>query len=235
MTFIVNRSNIPKSLDIGWSSCSERMLPKLSWLRMTRLQPCWTLKTVMCVLKGRRIRAKPGAKMLICRVLVTSARLDSSPHSFRPFLRSPKTRFSPRICGSSCSLDISTHLRPKFPNKMDDSTSIQRPRKRRAINACVNCRTSKVRCDGNRPCQRCQRNDADCQYYEVVQDEKVLRIERLEAEVASLRHEMTNFSNQQSLIPASVAPRYHAERHTSSDAINAGLITWEQARSWYQR
>ncbi|QRD03763.1 hypothetical protein JI435_163710 [Parastagonospora nodorum SN15] len=131
-------------------------------------------------------------------------------------------------------MEIFTHPRPKFPNGMDDSTSIQRPRKRRAINACVNCRASKVRCDGNRPCQRCHRNDADCQYYEVVQDEKVLRIERLEAEVASLRHEMNNFSNQQNLVPTPVAPKYHAERHTSSDAINAGLITWEQATSWYQ-
>lgn len=65
-----------------------------------------------------------------------------------------------------------------------------RPRKRRAINACVSCRTSKVRCDGNRPCQRCDRNGATCQYFDAVKDENVLRIERLENEMAALREHM---------------------------------------------
>jgi len=65
-----------------------------------------------------------------------------------------------------------------------------RPRKRRAINACVNCRTSKVRCDGNRPCQRCERNSATCQYYDAVKDENVLRIEKLEEEVMQIREYM---------------------------------------------
>ncbi|RMZ67859.1 FAD-binding domain [Pyrenophora seminiperda CCB06] len=71
-----------------------------------------------------------------------------------------------------------------------DPHASPRPRKRRAINACVNCRTSKVRCDGNRPCQRCDRNGAACQYFDAVKDENVLRIEKLEAEVAILRDQM---------------------------------------------
>lgn len=77
-------------------------------------------------------------------------------------------------------------VRAKFPMTMDSP----RPRKRRAINACVSCRTSKVRCDGNRPCQRCDRNGASCQYFDAVKDENVLRIERLENEMAALREHM---------------------------------------------
>lgn len=68
-----------------------------------------------------------------------------------------------------------------------DAHASPRPRKRRAINACVNCRTSKVRCDGKRPCQRCERNSASCQYFDAVKDENVLRIEKLEADMAALR------------------------------------------------
>ena len=71
-----------------------------------------------------------------------------------------------------------------------------RPRKRRAINACVNCRTSKVRCDGSRPCQRCDRNDAVCIYHDVVKDENVLRIEKLEAEMIAMRQRLDHISSQ---------------------------------------
>lgn len=71
-----------------------------------------------------------------------------------------------------------------------DAHASPRPRKRRAINACVSCRTSKVRCDGNRPCQRCERNSASCQYFDAVKDENVLRIEKLEADVAALREQL---------------------------------------------
>ncbi|KAF2118088.1 hypothetical protein BDV96DRAFT_569214 [Lophiotrema nucula] len=67
----------------------------------------------------------------------------------------------------------------------------ERARKRRAINACTNCRTSKVKCDGVRPsCQRCLRNDVQCEYYEGVKDPIVLRIEGLEAEVHAISSEM---------------------------------------------
>ena len=65
-----------------------------------------------------------------------------------------------------------------------------RPRKRRAINACISCRTSKVRCDGNRPCQRCDRNSTTCQYHDAVKDENVLRIEKLEEEMTMIREHM---------------------------------------------
>lgn len=83
----------------------------------------------------------------------------------------------------SCSLFRTSLLRTKFPMDLDE-----RPRKRRAINACTGCRTSKVKCDGKRPaCQRCIRNETECQYHDAVKDSTVLRIEHLEGEVAALR------------------------------------------------
>lgn len=82
---------------------------------------------------------------------------------------------------------------------METSTSQERPRKRRAINACVNCRTSKVRCDGKSPCQRCERNDTVCQYHDAARDDNILRIDKLEAEVAALRHEMNHLSSVRKL------------------------------------
>jgi uncharacterized Zn finger protein (UPF0148 family) len=117
---------------------------------------------------------------------------------------------------------------------MDHTTSSERPRKRRAINACVNCRTSKVRCDGKRPCQRCERNDAVCQYYEAVRDESILRIEKLEAEVATLRHEMNNNIHQQSA-SATISTLRFSEHRILPNAVDAGLIALEQAAAWYQR
>ncbi|KAF2650537.1 C6 zinc finger domain-containing protein [Lophiostoma macrostomum CBS 122681] len=77
---------------------------------------------------------------------------------------------------------------------MDSTPPSERPRKRRAINACVACRTSKVRCDGNRPCQRCERNDAVCQYSDIAKDEAAARIEKLETEVAALSNELREMS-----------------------------------------
>ncbi|KAF2702978.1 hypothetical protein K504DRAFT_485987 [Pleomassaria siparia CBS 279.74] len=73
---------------------------------------------------------------------------------------------------------------------MNTSTTLlsQQPRKRRAINACVSCRVSKVKCDGQRPaCQRCIKNEAHCQYHDAVKDPTTLRIENLEEEVNILR------------------------------------------------
>jgi hypothetical protein len=169
---------------------------------------------------------------LIAETLEPGAKPLGYQHFTRLFSAFQQPDF-PTICGSSWSLDVFKRFRAIFP--MDHTISSQRPRKRRAINACVTCRTSKVRCDGKRPCQRCDRNDAVCQYHEVVRDENILRIERLEAEVASLRHEMNNISDHQDLVPTQVSSSNHAERHMSSNAIDTGLITWDQAVSWYQR
>ncbi|KAF1833505.1 hypothetical protein BDW02DRAFT_589605 [Decorospora gaudefroyi] len=117
-----------------------------------------------------------------------------------------------------------------------------RPRKRRAINACVNCRTSKVRCDGNHPCQRCDRNDAVCQYHDTVKDENVLRIERLEAQVAALNDQLTHRDSRNSRTPmghasattVSMTPHSLSERNVAPSAVDAGFITWDQAERWFQ-
>lgn len=111
----------------------------------------------------------------------------------------------------------------------------ERPRKRRAINACVNCRTSKVRCDGKRPCQRCERNDAVCLYYEAAKDENTLRIEKLERELAALRDEMSRFDASAPPVIPPVTPGQFSERRMTSSAVETGLITWDEAASWFSR
>ncbi|KAH8719259.1 hypothetical protein GQ44DRAFT_623700 [Phaeosphaeriaceae sp. PMI808] len=117
---------------------------------------------------------------------------------------------------------------------MNPSPSSERPRKRRAINACVNCRTSKVRCDGNHPCQRCERNDAVCQYQEAAhRDNNTFRIEKIEADIAALRHEMDRFStHQENFTP--ITPSRFSEHSASPNAVDAAIITWEQAVLWFQ-
>jgi hypothetical protein len=44
-----------------------------------------------------------------------------------------------------------------------------------------------VKGNGQRPCQRCERNDFECQYFDGVKDANVLRIEKLEEEVERLK------------------------------------------------
>jgi hypothetical protein len=140
----------------------------------------------------------------------------------------------PGLPRSKWRLERSDSFRPKLP--MDQSTSSERPRKRRAINACVNCRTSKVRCDGKLPCQRCERNNTACQFHDGVRDENVLRIEKLEAEVAELRHEMSNINTQgnQAFTPT-VYPRHIDGRNRNRNAAEDGTITSEQATLWFRR
>ena len=134
--------------------------------------------------------------------------------------------------------------RTKFPKceHMDSSSApSERPRKRRAINACVSCRTSKVRCDGKRPCHRCERNDAICQYHDAVRhdDEGTLRIDRLEAAVAALRHEMSQFEGPQEAAPLRIhvpmSSGRSGERTACSNAVDVGLFTWSQATLWFSR
>jgi methylphosphotriester-DNA--protein-cysteine methyltransferase len=122
---------------------------------------------------------------------------------------------------------------------MHSPSSTVRPRKRRAINACVGCRASKVRCDGKRPCGRCETNNVQCHYHDVVKDENLLRIEKLEADLAALRDEIHTANNHQhdtiagssSVTTLSAQPR---QRHSMPSAVDTGLITWDQATLWFQ-
>ncbi|KAF2015165.1 hypothetical protein BU24DRAFT_442242 [Aaosphaeria arxii CBS 175.79] len=163
---------------------------------------------------------------------------------------------------------------------MDASVSPERPRKRRAINACTTCRASKVRCDGSRPCQRCARNNTDCVYYDGAKDPTLMRVEKLEAEVNALK---TGLEEAIDVSRRELLPRTPISSHTNvspeggstlqpnlpvgtitnqafsgyavslpnlahglpstlvmnatgttCNAVEKGLISWEQASFWYQ-
>jgi hypothetical protein len=60
-------------------------------------------------------------------------------------------------------------------------------RRRKDIRACGACRRSKVKCNGDKPCARCARNQSDCVYLEVAKDPTTERVESLEAEVLYLK------------------------------------------------
>lgn len=116
----------------------------------------------------------------------------------------------------------------------------ERPRKRRAINACLSCRASKVRCDGKRPCARCDRNDTACTYHDAARDENVLRIEKLEADMAALQDEMNRINIGQGQTRAkpgvlSGLPGPGRQGSTAPNVVDAGLVTWEQAAMWFER
>lgn len=122
-----------------------------------------------------------------------------------------------------------------------------RPRKRRAINACAPCRSSKVRCDGNRPCERCTRNGVECAYHVTARDENGERLERLEAEVTELRDEVqglrgSGFVGRESQgrgdggsgrVPGPDGNARSRAQGGLRSVVDAGIVTSEQARLWY--
>ncbi|CBX97529.1 hypothetical protein LEMA_P106600.1 [Plenodomus lingam JN3] len=118
----------------------------------------------------------------------------------------------------------------------------QRPRKRRAITACVRCRTSKVRCDGRQPCQRCERNNTACLFHDAVKDPITLRIENLEQEVSILRQQSSRFacngSSVSSTVPRSAmhpfSPWKMPGQDDLSNAVQSGLVSQDQAIFWYR-
>src|SRR5690242_1244404 len=121
----------------------------------------------------------------------------------------------------------------------------ERPRKRRAINACVPCRSSKVRCDGKQPCERCDRNDAVCHYRDVSEkDQNTVRIESLEAEVARLQAQVNAIQQATMALPteatrigvSSNLTQTRDVMNTRPVGINAaekGIITYDNAYTWF--
>ncbi|KAJ5947173.1 hypothetical protein N7466_000188 [Penicillium verhagenii] len=69
--------------------------------------------------------------------------------------------------------------------------------KKRIPKACSACRQSKVRCDGDRPCGRCQKLDKQCVFFEIPKDPVSERLEGVESEVQYLRRQL---SEMQALI-----------------------------------
>ncbi|KAJ4311488.1 hypothetical protein N0V94_007929 [Neodidymelliopsis sp. IMI 364377] len=130
---------------------------------------------------------------------------------------------------------------------MHPSTPLQRPRKRRAINACISCRSAKVRCDGTQPCKRCDRNDAFCQYYDAAgKDLNMIRIEKLEAEVKLLQDQLNNSALQsQPVSQTQITPSrtvcdivqtgkiFAARSRDRHSALERGLITYDDAFAYF--
>ena len=132
---------------------------------------------------------------------------------------------------------------------MESSISVERPRKRRAINACLACRTSKVRCDGRQPCARCDRNDAACQYrsHDVAIPDPVtsiVRIERLEAEVEHLKSLLHDLTPQRDPhLPATGFRTQHdvpetrglmnTRPHLEANAVEKGVVSHDDAFAWF--
>jgi hypothetical protein len=136
------------------------------------------------------------------------------------------------------SYELAEDPRPHSNAPMNSPESSDRPRKRRAINACASCRLSKVKCDGKRPCQRCIRNETPCQYHDSVKDDNTQRIEKLEAEIQSLRALVNNTHGA-----TGVAGRMHTQTTSPNElracsrrlnVIDAGLASWEQASFWFR-
>ena len=145
---------------------------------------------------------------------------------------------------------------------MNSPASAERPRKRRAINACIACRSSKVRCDGRQPCERCDRNDAECHYRDASsKDPNTSRIERLEDQIADLQTQLrtirqsteaprsattrTDLSQQalrnltpratQSVVGRNLRgrPSMDIRPEIGINAVEKGIVTYDDAYTWF--
>lgn len=67
---------------------------------------------------------------------------------------------------------------------------------KRIPKACGSCRQSKVRCDGSKPCERCQKLLKECIYAERPRDPTEDRFGRLEQEVFDLRAQINFLQTQ---------------------------------------
>lgn len=76
-------------------------------------------------------------------------------------------------------------------NSVEGASTIKRITK-----ACGACRQSKLRCDGERPCGRCDKLGKDCVYLPRPIDPSENRFQRLEAEIAQLRGQVATLSQQ---------------------------------------
>ncbi|XHG05363.1 hypothetical protein AWENTII_008592 [Aspergillus wentii] len=73
----------------------------------------------------------------------------------------------------------------------DGSSVVPAPMgKRRIPKACSSCRQSKVKCDGSRPCTRCNKLKRQCVFFEAPKDPTVERLENVESEVRLLREQL---------------------------------------------
>ncbi|KAL4953564.1 C6 zinc finger domain protein [Aspergillus filifer] len=64
------------------------------------------------------------------------------------------------------------------------------PEMKRIPKACSACRQSKVKCDGQRPCTRCEKLKKQCVFFEIPKDPATERIESVETEVRRLQEQL---------------------------------------------
>jgi len=74
------------------------------------------------------------------------------------------------------------------------------PKKRRVLKACTACRNSKLRCDGGKPCARCRKANAWCDYVKTVDDALIEKVARLEEELAVLQNSAPDTSTAVTLL-----------------------------------
>ncbi|KAJ5679073.1 transcriptional regulator family: Fungal Specific TF [Penicillium macrosclerotiorum] len=88
--------------------------------------------------------------------------------------------------------------------------------KKRIPKACSACRQSKVRCDGDRPCGRCQKFDKQCIIFETPKDPVSERLEGVECEVQYLRQQLDDMRD--------LLQKHHASPSVSSHNISPRQI-----------
>ncbi|KAL5334129.1 hypothetical protein BJX70DRAFT_402912 [Aspergillus crustosus] len=64
------------------------------------------------------------------------------------------------------------------------------PSMKRIPKACSACRQSKVKCDGKRPCTRCEKLKKQCIFFEIPKDPATERLESVESEVRRLQEQL---------------------------------------------
>lgn len=89
---------------------------------------------------------------------------------------------------------------------------------RRVTKACSSCRSSKLRCDGQKPCSRCDKLGKDCIYLSRPVDPIEARFERLDAEIGQLRGQIA-FLQSREAQGTDHRPDYHQVANTFNTAV----------------
>ncbi|OJJ03966.1 hypothetical protein ASPVEDRAFT_54239 [Aspergillus versicolor CBS 583.65] len=97
----------------------------------------------------------------------------------------------------------------------EDSYQITAPPSMKRIpKACSACRQSKVKCDGKKPCTRCEKLKKQCVFFEIPKDPATERIESVESEVRRLQDQLEEMKQ---MISA------RSQQALSGSGVGAGL------------
>ncbi|PLB46869.1 C6 zinc finger domain protein [Aspergillus steynii IBT 23096] len=96
----------------------------------------------------------------------------------------------------------------------DDSGVVAAPPgKKRIPKSCTNCRQSKVKCDGKRPCTRCDKIKKKCVFFETPKDPTTQRLETVENEVQRLNEQLEELRG---LLHSQISQSCHESLRTPS-------------------